>query len=83
MSNKVIDYNLNGMVLSQALIDRIVSEANVTRNRLVDIKIRNISTVAGIPRLIVDHGQIYNALMNFLDDTKRAELLQYKLHGEK
>jgi hypothetical protein len=82
MPNKVIEYDLCGASLCQAMIDRITSEANATRGGMIDITIRNIATIGGIPRLILDYGQIYNALRYLLDDIKGAELLQYKLHGK-
>lgn len=65
--------DLNGASLTQPIIDEIVSAAGC-QGSMVNIIIRRMGTIGGVPRLIADRGEIYDALTKLLKERNTKQL---------
>lgn len=62
LGGRTIYLDLCGLPLQQSTVDIITQEANHDPSQPVNIIIRRLSATGGVPRLIVDHGEIYEAV---------------------
>lgn len=65
---KEVNCDLNGQMLTQAAMDRVWAEALMCEDSDMTITLRHVQT-RGMPRLIVDYGQVYEALTKLFSES--------------
>ena len=73
ISERTVYIDFAGMVLAQNVLDIVTQEANRDSSKLVNIFLRRMSVIGGMPRLICDTQTVYDVAAALLKDRERAD----------